>query len=85
MHHNLSDQPGDTVLGIELVFDVLGSQLISSNDDIEAETELEEPHDEGILEIVLRQNVVSCSNILHAIFLEFIDEGVSAFSFRLHP
>ena len=66
MHDNLSDEPSNSKLWLQLVLVDLAYIQVSVVDNIEDDNELEAPDKKDLLEVVLGLLVVTYTNVLHA-------------------
>ena len=78
MHDDLSDEPSNSKLGLQLVLVDLAYIQVSVIDNIEDDNELEAPDKKDLLEVVLSLLVVTYTDVLHTEHVQVFHELISA-------
>ena len=85
VHHDLSDQASDAILGSELFFVDLFKGHVRPKHDVKVEAELENPNDDHVLEVVLRDHIILHPDVLQAELVQLLHVHATAGCAVLHP
>ena len=77
VHHDLSNQPCDTVIDCQLPFINLFKRDFRGKNHVESQDHLNEEDTKDILEIALCDLVISHSDAFHAIFVHLFHEHLT--------